>query len=224
MVSVGSGLTMPDIGMGTASYPPADAATVKSAVVEAIGAGYHHFDMAFIYRSEQPLGEAIAEAINIGPIKSRDELFITSKLCTFAEQDLLIPAIKTSLENLRLEYLDLYLIHWPLKFIKDPSAMEECQLLSLTKAIGVSNFSTKKLDEILSFAKIPPAVNQVSIRNPCYSSPAHGHKNATKRRRIYNNVIGLIKVEMNPLRQQKVMKEFCKAKGIHVSAHFPLGS
>ncbi|KAL4281993.1 hypothetical protein GQ457_03G010710 [Hibiscus cannabinus] len=210
LVSVG-GLTMPVIGMGTASYPPADAATIKSAVVEAIGAGYRHFDTAFIYGSEQPLGEAIAEALSIGLIQSRDELFITSKLwCTSAEQDLVIPAIKTSLENLQLEYLDLYLIHWPLKFSKEPSrfpvpkeevsvidiesvwsAMEECQHLGLTKAIGVSNFSTKKLDQILSFAKIPPAVNQV---------------------------------EMNPLWQQKEMKEYCKAKGIHVSAHSPLGS
>ncbi|KAE8705425.1 NADPH-dependent codeinone reductase 1-4 [Hibiscus syriacus] len=210
-VSLGGGLTMPVIGMGTASYPPADADTVKSAIVEAIGAGYRHFDTAFIYGSEQPLGEAIAEAIKIRLIKSRDELFITSKLwCTFAEQDLVIPAIKMSLENLQLEYLDLYLIHWPLKFNKDPSrfpvpkqevsvidtksvwsAMEECQRLGLTKSIGVSNFSARKLDEILSSAKIPPTVNQV---------------------------------EINPLRQQKEMMELCKAKGIHVSAHSPLGS
>ncbi|XVE91874.1 hypothetical protein REPUB_Repub01dG0048900 [Reevesia pubescens] len=211
-VSIGSScrLTMPVIGMGTASYPP-DAETIKSAILDAIKAGYRHFDTAFVYGSEQPLGEAIAEALNIGLIKSRDELFITSKLwCTFAEQDLVIPAIKMSLKNLQLEYLDLYLIHWPLKFSKEVSrfpvpkeevfpidvksvwsAMEECQLQGLTKAIGVSNFSSKKLEEILSFAKIPPAVNQV---------------------------------EMNPLWQQKELNEFCKAKGIHVSAHSPLGS
>ncbi|XWS64024.1 hypothetical protein CRYUN_Cryun06bG0151400 [Craigia yunnanensis] len=211
-VSIGScGLTMPVIGMGTASYPPADAETTKSAMLEAIRAGYRHFDTAFVYGSEQPLGEAIAEALNIGLIKSRDELFITSKLwCSFAEQDLVIPAIKMSLKNLQLEYLDLYLIHWPLKFSKEVSrfpvpkeevflldiksvwsALEECQLLGLTKAIGVSNFSSKRLEEILSFAKIPPAVNQV---------------------------------EMNPLWQQKELKEFCKAKGIHISAYSPLGS
>ncbi|KAK6252158.1 hypothetical protein QUC31_013880 [Theobroma cacao] len=211
-VSIGScGLNMPVIGMGTASYPPADAETIKSAVLEAIKAGYRHFDTAFVYGSEQPLGEAIAEALNIGLIKSRDELFITSKLwCSFADQDLVIPAIKMSLENLQLDYLDLYLIHWPLKFSKEVSrvpipkedvfpldiksvwsAMEECQHLGLTKAIGVSNFSSKRLEEILSFAKIPPAVDQV---------------------------------EMNPLWQQKELKEFCKAKGIHVTAHSPLGS
>ncbi|KAL1113007.1 hypothetical protein V6Z11_D02G162800 [Gossypium hirsutum] len=211
VVSSFSGLTMPVIGMGTASYPPVDAGTLKSAIVEAIRAGYRHFDTAFIYGSEQPLGAAIAEALNIGLIKSRNELFITSKLwCTYAEPDLVIPAIKMSLENLQLEYLDLYLIHWPLKFSKEVSrlpvpkeevsvidiksvwsAMEECQLLGLTKAIGVSNFSSRKLEEILSFAKIPPAVNQV---------------------------------EMNPLWQQKELNEYCKAKGIHVSAHSPLGS
>ncbi|XWS34385.1 hypothetical protein CRYUN_Cryun21dG0034500 [Craigia yunnanensis] len=211
-VSIGScGLAMPAIGMGTAAYPPADAKTIKSAILESIKAGYRHFDTAFIYGSEQPLGEAIAEALSTGLIKSRDELFITSKLwCTFAEQDLVIPGIKMSLKNLQLEYLDLYLIHWPLKFSKEVSplpvpkeevflldfksvwsAMEECQLLGLTKAIGVSNFSSKRLEEILSFAKIPPAV---------------------------------IQVEMNPLWQQKELIEFCKAKGIHVSAHSPLGS
>lgn len=99
-VSIAScGLTMPVIGMGTATYPPADAETIKAAILEAIKAGYRHFDTAFVYGSEQPLGEAIAEALNIGLIKSRDELFITSKLwCTFAEQDLVIPAIKMSLK------------------------------------------------------------------------------------------------------------------------------
>ncbi|XVF85524.1 hypothetical protein PTKIN_Ptkin17bG0124300 [Pterospermum kingtungense] len=210
-VSIAScGLTMPVIGTGTATYPPTDAETIKSAVLEAIKAGYRHFDTAFVYGSEQPLGEAVAEALNIGLIKSRDELFITSKLwCSFAEKDLVIPAIKKSLQNLQLEYIDLYLIHWPLKFSKEVSrfpvpkevvfpidiksvwnAMEECQLLGLTKAIGVSNFSSRRLEDILSFAKIPPAVNQV---------------------------------EMNPFWQQKELNEFCKAKGILVSAHSPLG-
>ncbi|OMO72586.1 Aldo/keto reductase [Corchorus olitorius] len=210
-VSLGScGLTMPLIGMGTAAYPLV-AETVKSAVLEAIKAGYRHFDTAFVYGSEQPLGEAIAEALNIGLIKSRDELFITSKLwCSFADQDLVIPAIQMSLKNLQLEYLDLYLIHWPIKFSKEVTqipipkenifpidiksvwtAMEKCQLLGLTKAIGVSNFSSKKIEEILSFAKFPPVINQV---------------------------------ELNPLWQQKELREFCKEKGIHVSAHSPLGS
>ncbi|GMY18106.1 D-galacturonate reductase [Fagus crenata] len=204
-------LTRPVIGMGTSSYPPADPETAKAAIIEAIKAGYRHFDTAFAYRSEQSLGEAIAEALNLGLIKSRDELFITSKLwASFAERDLVVPAIKTSLRNLQLDYLDLYLIHWPLKLSQEVrqmpivkehafpldiksvwEGMEECQNLGLTKAIGVSNFSCKKLEELLSFAKIPPADNQV---------------------------------EMNPLWQQKKLREFCKAKDIHITAFSPLGA
>ncbi|XP_022734249.1 D-galacturonate reductase-like [Durio zibethinus] len=205
------GLTMPVIGMGTSSSPPVAPETTKAAIIEAIKAGYRHFDTAFAYRTEQPLGEAIAEALHLGLIKSRDELFITSKLwSSFAEKDLILPAIKMSLRNLQLDYIDLYLIHWPLKLSQEVrqmpvirehifpldiksvwEGMEECKNLGLTKAIGVSNFSCKKLEELLSTAKIPPAVNQV---------------------------------EMNPLWQQKKLREFCKARDIHVSAFSPLGA
>lgn len=90
---------MPVIGMGTAAYPPADVETAKNAIVEAIRAGYRHFDTAFAYRSEQSLGEAIAEALRLGLIKSRDELFITTKLwCSFGHRDQVVPAIKLSLQ------------------------------------------------------------------------------------------------------------------------------
>ncbi|KAF2301684.1 hypothetical protein GH714_028667 [Hevea brasiliensis] len=116
----------------------------------------------------------------------------------------------TSPLTLQLEYLDLYLIHWPISFKpgrlmfpvpKDEllpmdfksvwAAMEECQQLGLTKAIGVSNFSCKKLEHLLAFANIPPAVNQV---------------------------------EMSPLWQQKKLREFCKANDIIVTAYSPLGA
>ncbi|XVF43480.1 hypothetical protein PTKIN_Ptkin02bG0043400 [Pterospermum kingtungense] len=204
-------LTMPVIGMGTSSSPPVAPETTKAAIIEAIKAGYRHFDTAFAYRSEQPLGEAIAEALHLGLIKSRDELFITSKLwSSFAEKHLVVPAIKMSLRNLQLDYIDLYLIHLPLRLSQEVKQlpvirehifpldiksvweeMEDCKNLGLTKAIGVSNFSCKKLEELLSTAKIPPAVNQV---------------------------------EMNPLWQQKKLREFCKARDIHVSAFSPLGA
>ncbi|KAK9276620.1 hypothetical protein L1049_006156 [Liquidambar formosana] len=203
--------TIPVIGMGTSSDPPVDPETAKSAIIEAIKAGYRHFDTAFAYRTEQPLGEAIAEALRLGLIKSRDEVFITTKLwSSFAERDLIVPSIKMSLRNLQLDCIDLFLIHWPLRLSPEVrgmpipkeyllpfdiksvwEGMEECQNLGLTKAIGVSNFSCKRLEEILSFAKIPPAVNQV---------------------------------EMNPLWRQKQLREFCKAKGIHITAYSPLGA
>ncbi|XP_059649752.1 D-galacturonate reductase-like [Cornus florida] len=211
-VSLGScGVSMPVIGMGTSSYPPVDPETTKAAVIEAIKAGYRHFDTAFTYGSEKPLGEAVAEALRLGLVKSRDELFITTKLfSTFAERDLVVPNIKMSLQNLQLDYVDMYLIHWPIKLSQNIKqtpvpkeciqpldiksvweGMEECQKLGLTKGIGVSNFCVWRLEELLSIAKIPPALNQL---------------------------------EMNPVWHQKQIREFCIAKGIHVTAYSPLGA
>ncbi|XAR64505.1 D-galacturonate reductase [Bertholletia excelsa] len=205
------GQTMPVIGMGTVAYPAVDTETAKAAIIEAIRAGYRHFDTAFAYRSEEFLGEAIAEALRLGLVKSRQELFITTKLwASFAHRDQVVPAIKLSLKNLRLDYVDMYLIHWPVRLTEHISktpvpkehiealdiksvweGMEECQKLGLTKGIGVSNFSCSKLEELLSVAQIPPAINQV---------------------------------EMNPLWNQKKLRELCKAKGIHVTAYSPLGA
>ncbi|XP_043721749.1 non-functional NADPH-dependent codeinone reductase 2-like [Telopea speciosissima] len=202
---------IPSLGMGTAVYPFAASETMKSAVLHAIQLGYRHFDTASIYQSEQPLGEAIKEAQTLGFIKSRDELFITSKLAPVdAHHDLVLPALKNTLQNLQLEYLDLYLIHCPvslkpgkneLPFKKEDllpmdfksvwESMEQCQKLGLSRLIGVSNFSCKKLQDLLLVANIPPAINQV---------------------------------EMNPLWQQKKLREFCKEKGIHVTAYSPLGA
>ncbi|KAL6955962.1 D-galacturonate reductase [Sarracenia purpurea var. burkii] len=212
-VSLGgsSGNTMPVIGMGTCSYPPVGSEATKAAIIEAIRAGYRHFDTAFIYGSEHPLGEAIAEALRLGLVESRDELHITTKLwCSSAQRHKVVPAIKTSLKNLQLDYVDLYIIHWPIGLTQDVTqppvpreyifpldvksvweGMEECRNLGLTKAIGVSNFSINRLQELLAVAKIPPAVNQV---------------------------------EMNPFWKQKELRQFCNEKGIHFTAYSPLGA
>ncbi|KAH7546252.1 hypothetical protein FEM48_Zijuj01G0180600 [Ziziphus jujuba var. spinosa] len=202
--------SMPVLGFGTAS-DSTDATLVKTAALEAIKLGYRHFDTASLYGSELALGEAIAEALKLGFVGSRDELFITSKLwLNDAHPHLVIPALQKSLQNLQLEYLDLYLVHWPISAkpgkvqlpVKQEDIipmdyksvwadMEESQRLGLTKAIGVSNFSTKKLQNLLSFATIPPAVNQV---------------------------------EMNTIWQQEKLTEFCKANNIIVTAYSPLGA
>ncbi|GMY26718.1 non-functional NADPH-dependent codeinone reductase 2-like isoform X2 [Fagus crenata] len=203
-------VAMPMIGFGTAADSN-DGSTLISAVQESIKLGYTHFDTASAYGSEQALGEAIDQALTHGLVTSRDDLFITSKLwpCD-AHAHLVLPSLQKSLRTLRLEYLDLYLIHWPISvtpgkwefpFDKQDlmpmdfksvwAAMEECQRLGLTKSIGVSNFSCKKLENLLSFATIPPSVNQV---------------------------------EMNPVWQQKKLIEFCKANGIIVTAFSPLGA
>ncbi|KAL6193269.1 hypothetical protein ACLB2K_034353 [Fragaria x ananassa] len=177
-----NGQCMPVLGFGTAA-DNLDPIALKTAVLEAIKLGYRHFDTAPIYTSEQTLGEAVAEAISLGLVASRDQVFITSKLwCNDAHPDLVIPALKKSRHNLQMEYLDLYLIHWPIsgkpgKLVYPLTeedlvaldlkgvwaAMEESQRLGLTKSIGVSNFSSKKTENLLSFATIPPPVNQVII-------------------------------------------------------------
>ncbi|KAM7254780.1 hypothetical protein ACFE04_020021 [Oxalis oulophora] len=204
---------IPMIGYGTAEYPlGSNPEIARESILHAIKVGYRHFDTAAVYQSEKPLGEAIAEAISRGFIKSRDELFITSKLwCKDGHHHLVLPALQQTLKNLRIEFLDLYIIHFPvsiklgtsgLAFDKDTDlvpmdlnsvwkAMEECQILGFTKLIGVSNFSIKKLQAILSQARIPPAVNQV---------------------------------EMNPLWQQKKLREYCEEKGIHIVGYSPLGA
>ncbi|XP_010272067.1 PREDICTED: non-functional NADPH-dependent codeinone reductase 2-like [Nelumbo nucifera] len=212
MVALSSGYLMPLVGMGTASYPFDASEASKLPILRAIQLGYRHFDTAALYQSEQHLGKAIAEAISLGLIQSRDELFITSKLwCSDAHHHLVLPALRETLQKLQLEYLDLYLIHFPVSMkptgnLEIPpqkevivamdvksvwAAMEECQRLGLTKSIGVSNFSCKKLENLLAIAKIPPAVNQV---------------------------------EMNPLWQQKKLRDFCMDRGIVVVAYSPLGA
>ena len=201
---------MPVIGFGSAA-DSLDVNAMKSAVLEAIKIGYRHFDTASDYGSERGLGEAIAEAIKLGLIGSREEVFVTSKLWTSeAHPDLVVSALKNSLRNIQMEYLDLYLIHWPIatrpgKYEYPPNeddlmpldfkgvwtAMEDCQRLGLTKSIGISNFSCKKIEHILKFATIPPSVNQV---------------------------------EMNPVWQQKKLHDFCKSSGITITAFSPLGA
>lgn len=199
---------MPVIGLGTA--PEATSVvTTKDAVLEAIKQGYRHFDTAAAYGVENSVGEGIAQALKLGLIASRDELFITSKLwVTDNHPKTIVPALQKSLRTLELEYLDLFMIHWPIAtkpgkvvFPIEVSqivefdmkgvwgSMEECQRLGLTKAIGVSNFSIKKLEKLLSFATIPPAVNQV---------------------------------EVNLGWQQRKLRDFCKAKGITITAFSPL--
>ncbi|XP_012072392.1 non-functional NADPH-dependent codeinone reductase 2-like [Jatropha curcas] len=210
--TLSSNYPIPLVGLGTAEYPfSASIETMKDSILHAIKLGYRHFDSASLYRSEQPLGEAISESLQLGIVKSRDEFFITSKLwCSDAHYHRVLPALENTLRNLKLKYIDLYLIHFPVSLkpgeyelpvkkkdllpidIKSVwEAMEDCQKLGLAKSIGVSNFSCKKLEILLRTAKIPPAVNQV---------------------------------EMSPLWQQKKLRDFCEKKSIHVSAYSPLGA
>lgn len=186
---------------------------VYQAVKDAIDIGYRHFDCAHVYQNEKEVGSALSEKINSGEVK-REELFITSKLWnTYHKKELVIPALKQTLENLKLDYIDLYLIHWPFglkeggelfpkddngKFLYSDSSyietwkgMEECVKLGLAKSIGLSNFNSKQIKEILNIAEIKPVNNQV---------------------------------ECHPYLNQAKLIEFCQKNDIAVTAYSPLGS
>lgn len=200
---------MPILGLGTWKAAPGE---VGKAVREAITAGYRHIDCAFIYGNEMEIGKAIEEAMQAGEVK-RDELWITSKLWNnshAAEQ--VANALQNTLQNLRLDYLDLYLIHWPvatkaevifprgaddflsldeMPLTKTWAGMEACVRKNLTKHIGVSNFSIRNLEAISLGARITPEMNQI---------------------------------ELHPYLQQEELRAYCRERNIHLTAYSPLGS
>ncbi|MHA2962136.1 aldo/keto reductase [Priestia megaterium] len=157
--TLANGVKMPWLGLGV--YKVEDGQEVVDSVKYAIKAGYKSIDTAKIYENEEGVGQAIKESG-----VSREELFVTSKVWN-ADQgyDTTIQAFETSLNKLGLEYLDLYLIHWPVegKYKDTWKALEKLYKDGKIRAIGVSNFQVHHLEDLIAGAEVKPMVNQIEF-------------------------------------------------------------
>lgn len=188
-VTLNNGILMPQLGLGV--WQAKDGQEVKQAVLDAISAGYRLIDTAAVYGNEAGVGEAIKECG-----VPREELFVTTKLWNADQGDYetVNKAFTASLEKLGLDYVDLYLIHWPVpargKYIETWQALEKIYADGRAKAIGVCNFKPHHLEELLKNAKVVPVVNQI---------------------------------ELHPRFPQKETRDFCAAHDIFVESWSPIG-
>jgi 2,5-diketo-D-gluconate reductase A len=175
-ITLNNGIKIPQLGFGVFQVPPEDTQRI---VEEALEAGYRHIDTAAAYRNEAGVGAAIA-ASGV----PREEIFITTKLRN-GEQGLVYEAFQNSQKALGLDYLDLYLIHWPVPsqglYTQAWRHMERLYADGLTRAIGVSNFLEPHLEELLAASDVIPAVNQIEL-HPTFQQ--HGVSAASRSRGI----------------------------------------
>ncbi|MGW4203327.1 aldo/keto reductase [Streptomyces sp. NPDC004726] len=186
-ITLNNGVRMPQLGFGVWQVPDSEAA---KAVASAVEAGYRSIDTAAVYENERGTGRAVA-ASDV----PREDLFITTKLWNDAQgYDKTLRAFDASLERLGLDYVDLYLIHWPMpskgSFVDTYRAFETILADGRAKAIGVSNFLPEHLERLIAETSVVPAVNQI---------------------------------ELHPLLQQSELRAFHAEHGIATEAWSPLG-
>src|SRR4051812_46794148 len=154
-----SGTAIPQVGLGVWQSP--QGAPTQQAVAAALELGYRHIDTARVYRNEKDVGAAVA-ASGV----PRDQVFVTTKLWNDDQgYDAALRALDKSLERLGLDYVDLYLIHWPVAGSRRESwrALEQAFADGKARAIGVSNYLTPHLEELFTYAKVTPHVNQIEL-------------------------------------------------------------
>ncbi|XP_023935313.1 aldo-keto reductase AKR2E4 [Bicyclus anynana] len=147
---------------------------LRDVILQAIDVGYRHFDTASIYSTEQEIGQAVRMKVEEGTV-TREEIFITSKLWnTQHRREEVVKAVRDSLTKFGLDYIDLYLMHWPIGLNEDYSysdvdyldtwrGMEDAQQLGLVRSIGLSNFNRKQLERVIKEGSVKPAVLQIEI-------------------------------------------------------------
>jgi 2,5-diketo-D-gluconate reductase A len=189
-LTLNSGHQIPQLGLGVFQV---DADSAKRVVLDALEIGYRHIDGAWYYQNEDGVGEAIAQS-GI----AREELFITTKLWSpFQGRTTAWDGLNDSLEKLGLDYVDLYLIHWPSPkreaYVDSWLAFEEFVAEGLVRSIGVSNFLPEHVDKVLEAGSIVPAVNQIEL-HPAFQQKAQ---------RAFQEPLGILTEAWGPLGQGK---------------------
>src|SRR3954449_4203475 len=188
----GSDVRIPQFGLGVFQVPPEK--TVEN-VTTALNLGYRHIDTAKAYNNEAQVGQAL-RASGL----AREAVFITTKLWNTDQADAL-GALKTSLGQLELDYVDLYLIHWPAPgrdlYVRAWKALIEAQQSGLARAIGVSNFQPAHLQRIVEETGVTPSVNQIEL-HPYLTQPGLRREHAER---------GIVTEAWSPLAQGAVLDD-----------------